>query len=98
MAISRHDPEWQRVIAMAALGGVVFYESIEGPTGRMAGPKYTYWYAELPTGARYRGNSKFEVAKCALAYLGAKVFLPDAATPRSAPAASPATRTEEFTC
>ncbi len=84
MAISRHDPEWQRVVSMAALGGVRFYQSLEV----MAKPghqKWVFWYAELPSGARYRGRTKFDVAKLACAYLCAAPILPDAASPQTAP-------------
>lgn len=87
MAISRHDPEWKRVIAMAALGGVTFEKRVERPQGSVR--NQVLWYALMPRTAGvawYRGSSKYEVACRAVSMLGAaEKFLPDAASPRTAP-------------
>ena len=72
MAISRHDPEWLRVIAMAALAGVTFQHGYT----RYQGKHKIIWYASLPSpverGAKYvvDGGSKYQVAKLMLEKLG----------------------------
>ncbi len=69
MAISRHDPEWQRTIATAYLAGVRF---------RLVSTRYwqsrEHWLAILndPYGLIIPGISKIEVARKALLYLAGK--------------------------
>jgi hypothetical protein len=99
MAISRHDPKWQRVVFMALAAGAVFKE-IPAPTGLSHAHRRLRHRWHVSYGGQYgaTGFSKYNCALIVLRHMGVAEFLPDAATPRSAPAASPATRTEEFTC
>lgn len=98
MAISRHDPEWQRVIAMAALAGVTFEQSRFTRAGKARRAPIYAWYFKLPDGRCRMATSKFNAAKEALYMLlgGAPEFLPDAATPQTAPSGPDGNRTEEF--
>lgn len=82
MAISRHDPEWKRVIFMALAADVRFQQTLARYGERaVAYPKPT-WYSYLPDpmGHAFRGFSKFEAAVNALRYLGVdETVLPAAA-------------------
>lgn len=82
MAISRHDPEWKRVVAMAALGGVTFTTRRETPAPNR---HVIRWFAHLPDGRYFHGNSKFHAACIAVYGLGGDPKLPDAASPQTAP-------------
>lgn len=97
MAISRHDPEWQRVIARAALAGVTFEQSVFTRVGSGRRAPMLAWYFTMPDGRRRFATTKFNAAKEVLSMLmGAEKFLPDAATPRTAPSGPDGNRTEEF--
>lgn len=83
MAISRHDPEWKRVIFMALAAGAVFTHS----------PKRQKeaWKLEHTWHVHWNGTSATEISKyrCALIvlkHMGVDASnLPDAATPQTAP-------------
>jgi hypothetical protein len=84
MAISRHDPEWKRVIAMAAICGVRFSASI--PVGRRGEYAKRVWHAKLPCGSLFSASSKYLAALGVLRHMGIdEKFLPDAASPQTAP-------------
>lgn len=64
MAISRHDPEWKRVIATALLAGVRLQQT--HAVGRH-GKRWIEWHAAIPGyGWQLKGVSKYAVAKHAL--------------------------------
>lgn len=80
MAISRHDPEWKRVIFMALAGGASFFCTVSRyGAGRLG---KTWWYADLPDGREVRANSKYDVALAAIRLMGFEPDLPDAAKKR----------------
>jgi hypothetical protein len=97
MAISRHDPQWKRVVFMALAGGATFSTII--PVGRRGEYAKRVWHAYLPDGKICSANSKYGAALSACYLMGADAsILPDAATPQTAPSGPDGNRTEEFTC
>lgn len=85
MALSRHDPEWQRVVFMALAGGVTFSASI--PVGRRGEYAKRVWHAKLSCGVlTFSATSKYLAARGAIRLMGADAsILPDAASPQTAP-------------
>jgi hypothetical protein len=63
MAMNQHDPEWQRVIATAALAGVTFVTQFHG---RKGGYAITTWIAMIPKRGWVEAHSKYQAAKRAL--------------------------------
>lgn len=73
MAISRHDPKWQRAVFMALAGGVEFTQTRQGYDNRPGGPYL--WFISLPGGDGFYAASKYHGALRALARLGVEVGL-----------------------
>lgn len=82
MAISRHDPEWKRVIFMAMAGGVLMKQARPA----MDLNRWSYhWIAAIPgQGFSIQGSSKYDVARKAIHMMAETEFLPDAAKERAA--------------
>lgn len=83
MAISRHDPEWKRVVFMALAGGVTFHQTVRRYRAQGLLRQAPVWYAylngrEMPI----RGHSKYDVARRAVHMIAQTEFLPDAAKER----------------
>lgn len=86
MAISRHSPEWKRVIFMAMAGGVTFFQSINKYGLRHTAYQKPTWYACLPdeNATMLQAFSKYDAARNAVHMMAEKEFLPDAAKERAA--------------
>lgn len=65
MAISRHDPEWQRTVFLAMAVGV-HLQNIGYVNYRTNRWLMKPWRATLPSGAQLHGQSKYAAAKLAL--------------------------------
>lgn len=87
MAISRHDPNWQRVVSMAALAGAMFTETKPPPGMSHSQRKLVRrWSVAVSGWPAYQDYSKYKCALYVLRLMGVdEKFLPDAATPRTAP-------------
>jgi len=81
VAISRHDPEWKRVVFMALAGGVRMKQT----RSALQGKTWMYhWIAAVPGhGFSISGTSKYDVARKAVHMMAKKEFLPDAAKARA---------------
>jgi len=97
MAISRHDPEWHRVVAMAALTGVPITKMSASASGRSGRPaRWSFWQATID-GVILQCSTRYELCVAIITHMGADAsILPDAATPQTAPPGSGGNRTEEF--